>query len=241
MDFYIPWQPRRLSRFETNARNSGKLFRLCRPSETARPAWNVRARGQSEYMSDEKHAEADRANLGGLAMKVARVGGRPPPGALDRVALREDRNHAHRRLADTEQRMIGVLNELASPDWSPRSQACPRLAPPRSWPRQVTRAGSRPPARWSSMPGWHRKRNCPARSPYGPDSPARARPGLRPAAWRAVWGAQRANLVVVTTATAPPWTVDRLPRSLSFFAGDESQGPTEGSRSELHGQRMAIQ
>ena len=35
------------------------------------------------------------------------------PGALERVALLlQDWNHAHRRLADTEQRMMGVLDEL---------------------------------------------------------------------------------------------------------------------------------
>ena len=45
------------------------------------------------------------------------------------------------------------------------------------------------------MPGWHRGRNCPARSPDGPSSPDRAGPG---SAWQPgvrSGGAQRANPV----------------------------------------------
>ena len=51
------------------------------------------------------------------------------------------------------------------------------------------------PRAWSSTPAWPRGRSCPAPSPAGPSSPAQGRPGLRLAAWRAVWGAQRANPV----------------------------------------------
>ena len=67
--------------------------------------------------------------------------------------------------------------------------------PRRSWPRPATRAGSPPPGRWSNTPGSRRGRSCPAPSSGRTKLTGQGRPGLRLAAWRAVWGAQRANPV----------------------------------------------
>lgn len=56
----------------------------------------------------------------------------------------------------------------AWPAWSPRSPACPRPAPPASWPRPGTPDGSPPAARWSSTPAWRRGKRAPAAAPGGP-------------------------------------------------------------------------
>ncbi len=55
--------------------------------------------------------------------------------------------------------------------------------------------------RWSSTPAWRRGRNCPATFTGRTRLTGQGRPGLRLAAWRAVWGAQRANPVYAARFT----------------------------------------
>jgi transposase len=118
------------------------------------------------------------------------------PGALERVALLlQDWNHAHRRLADTEQRMMGVLDELgltglvtsitglsaigAAAILAETGDPC-RFATARAL---VKHAGLAPREKLSGTFTGRTKLT------------GQGRPGLRLAAWRAVWGAQRANPV----------------------------------------------
>jgi hypothetical protein len=117
-------------------------------------------------------------------------------GALERVQLLlEDWQHAHRRLLDTETRMTGVLDELElttlvttitglsavgaaailAQTGDPRRFATARAL--------VKHAGLAPRERLSGAFVGRAKLT------------GQGRPGLRLAAWRAVWGAQRANAV----------------------------------------------
>ncbi len=117
-------------------------------------------------------------------------------GALERVQLLlEDWTHAHERLAETEQRMTGVLEELGltrlvtsitgisavgaaailAQTGDPRRFATARAL--------VKHAGLAPREKLSG--------NFTGRTKLT----GQGRPGLRLAAWRAVWGAQRANPV----------------------------------------------
>jgi len=118
------------------------------------------------------------------------------PGVLERVALLlEDWQHAKDRLADTEQRMTGVLDELGltalvtsitglsavgaaailAETGDPRRFATARAL--------VKHAGLAPREKLSGAFTGRTKLT------------GQGRPGLRVAAWRAVWGAQRANPV----------------------------------------------
>ena len=118
------------------------------------------------------------------------------PGALERVALLlQDRDHAHRRLADTEHRMMGVLDELgltslvtsiaglsaigAAAILAETGDPC-RFATGRAL---VKHAGLAPREKLSGTFIGRTKLT------------GQGRPGLRLAAWRAVWGAQRGNAV----------------------------------------------
>jgi transposase len=118
------------------------------------------------------------------------------PGALERVALLlQDWDHAHRRLADTEQRMMGVLDELGltglvtSITGLSAIGAAAILAETGDPCRFVTaraldgHAGLAPREKLSGTFAGRTKLT------------GQGRPGLRLAAWRAVWGAQRANPV----------------------------------------------
>jgi transposase len=116
------------------------------------------------------------------------------PGALERVALLlEDRQHVQHRLAETGQRMTSVLDELgltvlATPVTGlPAVGAAAILAETGDLRRFATgravvkHAGLAPREKLSgSFTGRTRLTG-------------QGRPGLRLAAWRAVWGAQRAN------------------------------------------------
>jgi transposase len=115
-------------------------------------------------------------------------------GALERVALLlEDWHYAHQRLADTEARMISVLDELgltelvtSIPGISPIGAAA-ILAQTGDLRRFITaravvkHAGLAPRQKLSGSFVGRTKLT------------GQGRPGLRLAAWRAVWGAQRAN------------------------------------------------
>jgi hypothetical protein len=59
----------------------------------------------------------------------------------------------------------------------------------------VTRAGSPPRGRWSNTAGWRRGKNCPGTFVGRTKLTGQGRPGLRLAAWRAVWAAHHANPV----------------------------------------------
>jgi transposase len=117
-------------------------------------------------------------------------------GALERVALLlEDWHHAHARLADTEARMLGVLDELQLSELVTsitglsaagaaailaQSGDLRRFASARAL---VKHAGLAPRQKLSGTFVGRTKLT------------GQGRPGLRLAAWRAVWGAQRANPV----------------------------------------------
>ncbi len=121
------------------------------------------------------------------------------PGALERVALLlQDWDHAQRRQADTETRMLTVLDELGLTgaghlDHRPvRDRRCGdpgrdrRPAPVRHRPcaGQARRLAPR-----EKLSGTFTGRT---------KLTGQGRPGLRLAAWRAVWGAQRSNPVYRT-------------------------------------------
>ena len=118
------------------------------------------------------------------------------PGALERVQLLlEDWLHAHHRLADTETRMTGVLDELelttlvtTITGLSPIGAAAilAQTGDPRRFATAralVKHAGLAPREKLSGAFVGRTKLT------------GQGRPGLRLAAWRAVWGAQRANPV----------------------------------------------
>jgi transposase len=118
------------------------------------------------------------------------------PGALERVQLLlADWHDAHRRLTDTETRMTAVLDELeltelvtSIPGISPVGAAAilAQTGDPRRFTTAralVKHAGLAPRERLSGAFVGRTKLT------------GQGRPGLRLAAWRAVWGAQRANPV----------------------------------------------
>jgi transposase len=118
------------------------------------------------------------------------------PGAMERVALLlEDWSHAHQRLADTETRMVAVLDELgltalacSITGISPVGAAAilAQTGDPRRFATAralVKHAGLAPREKLSGSFVGRTKLT------------GQGRPGLRLAAWRAVWGAQRANPV----------------------------------------------
>jgi transposase len=117
-------------------------------------------------------------------------------GAMERVALLlEDWTHAHQRLTDTEQRMTGVLDALgltalvtSITGISPVGAAAilAQTGDPRRFATGralVKHAGLAPREKLSGAFVGRTKLT------------GQGRPGLRLAAWRAVWGAQRANPV----------------------------------------------
>jgi transposase len=117
-------------------------------------------------------------------------------GALERVQLLlEDWQHAHRRLADTEIRMTAVLDDLeltglvtSITGISPVGAAAilAQTGDPRRFTTAralVKHAGLAPREKQSGAFVGRTKLT------------GQGRPGLRLAAWRAVWGAQRANPV----------------------------------------------
>jgi transposase len=91
------------------------------------------------------------------------------PGVLERVQLLlEDREHAQDRLAETGQRMTGVLDELGLAALVTSITGLSAVGAAAILARPATRDDSRPLVRWSSTPGWPRARNCRARLPARP-------------------------------------------------------------------------
>jgi hypothetical protein len=82
----------------------------------------------------------------------------------------------------------------SSPGWSPRSPGCLRSAPRRSWLRPATHAASTARALVKHA-GLAPREKLSGAFIGRTKLTGQGRPGLRLAAWRAVWGAQRANPV----------------------------------------------
>ena len=118
------------------------------------------------------------------------------PGALERVALLlQDWDHAHRRLADTGQRMLGVLDELGLTGLVTSITGLSAIG------AAAILAETGGPCRFVTVRALVKHAGLAPREKLSGTFTGRAkltgqgRPGLRLAAWRAVWGAQRANPV----------------------------------------------
>ena len=117
-------------------------------------------------------------------------------GALERVALLlADWRDTQARLADTERRMVTVLDELGLTGLVTSITGLSAVGAASILAETGDPGGSPPAARWSSTPAWRRGRRAPAATPAAPARPGKARPALRLAAWRAVWGALKSNPV----------------------------------------------
>ena len=165
------------------------------PAAWARPASNRRCAAKSSSVVGHKPSlRIARRLFAALTDPIGVIAHRP--GALERVAfLLVDWHAAGDKLADTEARMTGVLDELeltalatSIPGVSPVGAAAilaetgdpNRFASGRAL---VKHAGLAPREKLSGMFVGRTKLT------------GAGRPGLRLAAWRAVWGTQRGNTV----------------------------------------------
>jgi transposase len=117
-------------------------------------------------------------------------------GALERVQLLlEDWVHAHHRLADTETRMLSVLDELGLTDLATSITGLSAVG------AAAILAQTGDPRRFATARALVKHAGLAPREKLSGAFVGRTkltgqgRPGLRLAAWRAVWGAQRANPV----------------------------------------------
>jgi transposase len=117
-------------------------------------------------------------------------------GALERVALLlEDWTHAHARLADTETRMLSVLDELQL------TRLVTSITGVSAVGAAAILAETGDPRRFTSARALVKHAGLAPRQKLSGEFKGRTkltgqgRPALRLAAWRAVWGAQRANPV----------------------------------------------
>jgi transposase len=118
------------------------------------------------------------------------------PGALERVALLlQDWDHAQRRQAGTEARMLTVLDELELTD------RVTSITGPSAAGAAAILAETGDPNRFATARALVKHAGLAPREKLSGTFTGRAkltgqgRPGLRLAAWRAVWGAQRSNPV----------------------------------------------
>jgi transposase len=118
------------------------------------------------------------------------------PGALERVALLlQDWNHAQRRQADTEARMLTVLDELELTDLVTSITGLSAVG------AAAILAETGDPRRFATARALVKHAGLAPREKLSGTFTGRTkltgqgRPGLRLAAWRAVWGAQRSNPV----------------------------------------------
>lgn len=118
------------------------------------------------------------------------------PGALERVALLlGDWRETHRRLADTETRMLAVLDELHLTELVTSITGLSAIG------ATSILAETGDPRRFASARALVKHSGLAPREKLSGKFVGRTkltgqgRPGLRLAAWRAVWGAQRANPV----------------------------------------------
>ena len=117
-------------------------------------------------------------------------------GALERVALLlQDWQHAHTRLADTEARMLAVLDELALTELVTSITGLSAIG------AAAILAQTGDPRRFATARALVKHAGLAPREKVSGSFVGRTkltgqgRPALRLAAWRAVWGAQRANPV----------------------------------------------
>ena len=117
-------------------------------------------------------------------------------GALERVAwVLDDWDDARTKLAETETRMVAVLDEL---ELTELVTSIDGLSPVGA---AAILAETGDPTRFTTAravvkhAGLAPREECPAPSPAAPGSSGAGRPGLRVAAWRAVWGACSTNPV----------------------------------------------
>jgi len=117
-------------------------------------------------------------------------------GALERVALLlQDWNHAQRRMADTEARMLTVLDELGLTELVTSITGLSAIG------AASILAETGDPRRFATARALVKHSGLAPREKLSGTFTGRTkltgqgRPGLRLAAWRAVWGAQRANPV----------------------------------------------
>ena len=90
-------------------------------------------------------------------------------GALERVQLvLEDWAEAHRRLAETEARMLAVLDELELTDLVTSISGISAIGAAAILAETGAPRGSPPPGPWSSTPGWRPGRSSRAPSPAAP-------------------------------------------------------------------------
>jgi transposase len=118
------------------------------------------------------------------------------PGALERVALLgQDWDHAQRRQADTEARMLTVLDELGLTGLVTSITGLSAIG------AAAILAGTGDPNRFATARALDGHAGLAPREKLSGTFTGRTkltgqgRPGLRLAAWRAVWGAQRSNPV----------------------------------------------
>ena len=118
------------------------------------------------------------------------------PGALERVALLlQDWDHAQRRQADTEARMLTVLDELGLTDLVTSITGLSAIG------AAAILAETGDPNRFATARALVKHAGLAPREKLSGTFTGRTkltgqgRPGLRLAAWRAVWGAQRSNPV----------------------------------------------
>ena len=123
-------------------------------------------------------------------------------GALERVALLlEDWHHAHARLADTEARMVAVLDELQLTELATSIPGISALGAA----AMLAQTGN--PHRFSTARALVKHAGLAPREKLSGTFLGRTkltgqgRPGLRLAAWRTVWGAQRADPVYAARYT----------------------------------------
>jgi len=124
------------------------------------------------------------------------------PGALERVAfLMDDWCHTNRRLADTETRMTGILEDLQLTELV---TSITGLSPVGA---AAILAETGDPRRFATARALVKHAGLAPREKLSgtfvgrPKLTGQGRPGLRLAAWRAVWGAQRANPVYAARLT----------------------------------------
>jgi hypothetical protein len=118
------------------------------------------------------------------------------PGGLERVGLLlEDWRESHRRMSDTESRMLGVLEELRL------TQLVTSITGLSAIGAAAILAETGDPHRFTTARALVKHSGLAPREKLSGTFKGRTkltgqgRPGLRLAAWRAVWGAQRANPV----------------------------------------------
>lgn len=181
-------------------RDAGELARTRRLGwarfETAVRRQITRQGGQKPCLRIARRIFAALTDTAGVAAHRA--------GALERVALLvEDWTHAHTRLADTETRMLNVLDELELTELVTSITGLSALG------AAAILAQTGDPRRFTTAralvkhAGLAPRQKLSATFAGKTKLTGQGRPGLRLAAWRTVWGAQRANPVYAARYAHP--------------------------------------